>query len=220
MQNIKQYKLKSNRIIRLAFDLDATLLDFDEKIFIEFAKQSYFFDDLQDMFDKMEQDSTLSEKHKEIYYTSGFYSDLPPISGAIEAYKYFDKLYDCNGKKMFELYVLSAPSINNLTCCMDKFNDIRKYFGEDALERTILSRDKTLIDIDILIDDNINVKGANGSTDSSNNKITFEHIRFRRGMYRYENNPSFKLINNWTDDIYKDIIIGTCCELDLLEIVS
>jgi 5'(3')-deoxyribonucleotidase len=82
---------------------------------------------------------------KKLYHMPGFYADLPPVDGAIEA---FNKL-----SEKYEIYILSAPSWENPSCYTDKRLWVEKYLGEVAYKRLILSNDKSLFTGRALIDD-------------------------------------------------------------------
>ena len=212
--------------IKLGIDLDGVMLAFDKKSFDEFAKRSVIFKDEHDMHMKIKQDESLQKMHKEIFHETGFYANLPLIEGAIDAFKELDKQLDCNGNKMFEIFIVTTPSYNNPTCASDKIADVIKHFGMEVAKNTIICGDKTLINyLDILIDDRLNISGKNGSSEFTKlnnsegniNHLPFEHIRFRSPMYTYPENYPFLMINNWTDGKYKDIIEIACIKKNLLK---
>lgn len=76
---------------------------------------------------------------------SGFYLNLEPKEGAIEAVKYLDSIDD--------VYILTCPSIMNPISYMEKRLWIEKYFGFEFCKKLILSYNKGLLKGDILIDD-------------------------------------------------------------------
>jgi 5'-nucleotidase len=80
----------------------------------------------------------------------GFFFDLEPIEGGIDAVKKLSEKYD--------VYILSRPSPLNLNCYTEKAAWVRKYLGYDMQEKLILSCDKSLIKGDYLIDDDTNAK--------------------------------------------------------------
>ena len=82
---------------------------------------------------------------KKLYHMPGFYLDLPPIEGAIEA---FNKL-----SEKYEVYILTAPSWENPSCYTDKRLWVGKYLGDVAYKRLIISNDKSLFTGRALIDD-------------------------------------------------------------------
>jgi 5'-nucleotidase len=75
----------------------------------------------------------------------GFFLDLEPLEGAIEGMKTLQTKY--------KVYILTRPSIKNTHCYTEKAEWIKKYLGEEMLERMILCPDKSLVKGDYLIDD-------------------------------------------------------------------
>ena len=91
----------------------------------------------------------------------GIFDDLPPMEGAIFAFKELSEHYDC--------YILSTAPWGNPQAWMDKRIWVEKYLGKESHKRLILSHNKHLNMGDYLIDDRL----ANGSE-----KFTGEHIHF------------------------------------------
>lgn len=83
----------------------------------------------------------------------GFYANLTPITGAIESVK---KLIN---SKIFDPYILTAPSTRNPFSYTEKRVWIEKYFGFEFTEKLIISPNKGLLKGDILIDDLISGRG-------------------------------------------------------------
>ena len=98
---------------------------------------------------------------KKLYHMPGFYSDLPPMKGAVEAFNILSKKY--------EVYILTAPSWENVSCYTDKRIWVEKYLGEAAYKRLIISNDKSLFTGRAIIDD----RTKYGVT-----KFKGEHIHF------------------------------------------
>ena len=239
MEKMTQYKLADkNRPIRLGIDLDGVIFDFELKAKIEFEKKGVIFDSVEDMCEKIKKDESLMTIYKEIYHTPGFYANLPTIAGAIEAFKKLDNLCDAKGHKLFKVYIVSTASHLNETCPLDKFKDIKLHFGIDVVDRIYLCRDKTLVGMDILVDDMLNVVGENGSSEfltrriieksprkkkidpKKRNEMSFIHIRFRSPFYIYSTDEYYEIIDNWTDGSYLDKIISAAYDFDLLESVD
>ena len=55
----------------------------------------------------------------------------------------------------FDVYFLTRPSVQNLSCYSEKALWIQNHFGPEYLERLIISPDKSLLKGDYLIDDSI-----------------------------------------------------------------
>ncbi len=75
----------------------------------------------------------------------GFFTNLEPIDGAIEAVKYLSEYFD--------VMILSRPSYLNPLCYTEKRIWVEKYFGLSFCENLILSSRKHLSIGDYLIDD-------------------------------------------------------------------
>jgi 5'-nucleotidase len=75
----------------------------------------------------------------------GFFLGLEPLDFAIEGVKLLQTKYD--------VWILTRPSIKNTNCYTEKAEWVKKYFGEQMLEKLILCPDKSLVKGDYLIDD-------------------------------------------------------------------
>jgi 5'(3')-deoxyribonucleotidase len=75
----------------------------------------------------------------------GFFRDLEPINSALFMYK---RLSD-----NFDVWILTAPSVQNPMCYTEKREWVGKHLGFEAAKRLILSPDKSLLIGDYLIDD-------------------------------------------------------------------
>ena len=109
-------------------------------------------------------------KFPEITYPQsqfGFFSNLEPLDGAIEAFKELEK--------HFEVYILTRPSIYNLMCYTEKADWVKKHLGFHTLERLILACDKSMVKGDYLVDDSI----ADGQLDFEGELIRFGSDEFK-----------------------------------------
>ncbi len=98
----------------------------------------------------------------------GISSLMDPMDGAVNA---FNKLADT-----FDTYILSTAPWENHTAWSDKLIWVKKYLGEKAYKRLILSHHKNLNSGDYLIDDRL----KNGA-----DRFPGEHIHF--GTDRFPN---------------------------------
>ena len=126
----------------LYVDMDNVLVDFPSGISkISKALQSEYEDRLDEV--------------------PGIFSLMAPIKGAIESYK---KL-----SQKFDTYILSTAPWKNSSGWSDKNEWVKKYLGDVAYKRLILSHHKNLNYGDYLIDDRL----ANGA-----DLFKGEHIHF------------------------------------------
>jgi 5'(3')-deoxyribonucleotidase len=94
----------------------------------------------------------------------GIFGKMKPIEGAIEAYKELSRLFDT--------YILSTSPWENETALVDKLKWVKKYLGDVAYKRLILTHHKNLNRGDFLIDD----RDKNGVKDFKG-----EHLHFGKG---------------------------------------
>ena len=106
-------------------------------------------------------EETYQEYENDLDEVPGFFRDLPPIEGAIEAFHKLSEHYD--------VYILSTAPWRNPSAWIDKLLWVKKHLPEVAQKRLILSHNKHLNKGDYLIDD----RTANGAGDFEG-----EHIHF------------------------------------------
>ena len=84
----------------------------------------------------------------------GLFSEMQPFEGAVEAFQTLRRM------KEFDVYILSTAPWKNPSAWCDKLQWVKKYLGEDAEKRLILSHHKDLNWGSYLIDDR-EKRGAN-----------------------------------------------------------
>ncbi|PAU93481.1 hypothetical protein CK503_12175 [Aliifodinibius salipaludis] len=128
-------------------DMDSVLVDFEHGIG-QLSEETYeeYKDDLDEV--------------------PGFFRDLPPIDGAIEAFHKLSEQYD--------VYILSTAPWRNPSAWIDKLLWVKKHLPQKAHKRLILSHNKHLNRGDYLIDD----RKANGAGDFAG-----EHIHFGKDPF-------------------------------------
>lgn len=82
----------------------------------------------------------------------GFYASLEPIEGVREA---MNEMLD----EGYDVAICTAPWKTNPTCVQDKLEWVDRYLGHRWRERMVISRDKTRVRGDLLIDDKPEIKG-------------------------------------------------------------
>ena len=83
----------------------------------------------------------------------GFYSNLTPIDGGVEAIEWL------LSSRFFNPFVLTAPSVMNPMCYTEKRVWVEKYLGMEMAKKLIISPDKSLLKGDYLIDDKLVGRG-------------------------------------------------------------
>lgn len=86
----------------------------------------------------------------------GFFTNLKPLEGAIEAAKALES------SAQYRPYILTAPSIKNPLCYTEKRVWVEKHLGFFFVKRLIICPDKSLLKGQYLIDDNAAGKGQDG----------------------------------------------------------
>lgn len=140
---------------RVLVDLDGVVVDWTHEFETGLATK---YPHLQ--FEMMREFSTpkhLSQEHQdainEVKYAAGFYRHMRPIEGALDGIlELEDEGYD--------VWFCSSPEVFNVSCESDKKSWIVDHLGYDWAKRLILTRDKTLVRGDFLIDDRPDVFGV------------------------------------------------------------
>jgi len=169
------FKLKKMNKDDLFFDMDGVMADFHGKI-DKLIKEHYADETITEKIVPVEEltENIYVEGHPErepfteaFESLPGFYRDLVPIEGAIEAYK---ELY-----KHYNVFILSTASWGNPSCFTDKRLWVEEHLGEFAHKRLILTHHKEHFTGRALIDD----RTKNGAIDFKG-----EHIHFRTDKFK------------------------------------
>ncbi len=110
-------------------DMDNVLVDFRSALDILKIKNPKILEEYKDNEDEI----------------TSVFSKMEPMKGAIEAFNFL--------AANFDTYILSTAPWNNPSAWSDKLNWVKKYFGESAHKRLILTHHKNLNKGDFLIDD-------------------------------------------------------------------
>lgn len=81
-----------------------------------------------------------------------FFAELSPIEGALEGLL---KLAEKN-----PVYICTSPNTKNDYCAYGKIKSVRKHLGDEWVRRTIVTKDKTMVRGDYLIDDKPEITGS------------------------------------------------------------
>ena len=133
----------------------------------------------------------VQERVEKLSLEHNFFLSLEPLPGAIEA------ISEMLSDPKLDVWVCSSPKKTGETCHSEKFLWLRKYFGQKFAERLILTRDKTLVYGDYLIDDKSLVVGVN-------EKPFWEHVVFDQP---YNRESTVKKRMNWSN--WKEVLGNT-----------
>lgn len=145
--------------MNILIDMDGVIADFEgefltrwranhpEKIYIPHEERKGFY--VSQQYPEEYRDFV-----EEIYLSPGFYQELPVMEGAIEALNYLVE-------KGHNVKICTSPMLPKFeNCVLEKYNWMLKHFGNSWVERMILTKDKTMVRGDILIDDMPEIKGS------------------------------------------------------------
>ena len=168
-------------------DMGDVLADFDGEVFTRWKKiyPSKYIVPLDErtsfyLHDEMPEES--KELIRGINTAKGFIENLPEIEGGIDA---INEIADYG----HTVFICTAPLMKYTNCVPEKYMWIEKHLGKKWLERLILTRDKTMIRGDILIDDKPEISGVN--------KPIWEHILFDKAYNANVKNQRRLTWKNW-----------------------
>ncbi|CAH1273769.1 NT5C [Branchiostoma lanceolatum] len=152
----------SPRNLRVLLDMDGVLADFEGQFlkrfrekyphdpFVPLEERSGFY--VTKQYYDLGQD--IGTKAFSIYEEKGFFLNLQPIEGALEAAR---EMAEMEG---VDVYICTSPIKKYTHCVVEKYQWLDKHLGKEWMERMILTRDKTVINGDLLIDDKPNITGG------------------------------------------------------------
>ncbi|XP_076399827.1 5'(3')-deoxyribonucleotidase, cytosolic type isoform X2 [Peromyscus maniculatus bairdii] len=96
----------------------------------------------------------LEEKLASVYEAPGFFLNLEPVPGAVDALREMNALQDT------EVFICTSPLRKYDHCVGEKYRWVEQNLGPEFVERIILTRDKTVVMGDLLIDDKDTIQGC------------------------------------------------------------
>ncbi|XP_039703517.1 5'(3')-deoxyribonucleotidase, mitochondrial isoform X1 [Pteropus medius] len=192
----------SGRALRVLVDMDGVLADFEggflRKFRARFPDQPFIALEDRRGFWLSEQYGRLhpglSEKAVSIWESENFFFDLEPLPGAVEAVKQMANLENT------DVFICTSPINMYKYCPYEKYAWVEKHFGPDFLEQVVLTRDKTVVSADLLIDDRPDITGKWPAAGAEPNP-SWEHVLFTCCHNRHvQLQPPSRRMHSWADD--------------------
>ncbi|CAN2391799.1 mitochondrial [Pristimantis euphronides] len=93
-----------------------------------------------------------------------------------------------------DVFICTSPIKRYRYCPYEKYAWVEKHFGHEFLEQIILTRDKTVVSADLLIDDRPDIMGAEPNP-------SWEHILFTACHNRHLLvTPPNRRLQSWRED--------------------
>jgi 5'-nucleotidase len=178
--------------VRILVDMDgvianfeaATLRDYqkeypDDKNFIPLEERTEFLVGL-DYEKRFGPD--YKKRIDKIHNSADFFRSLPIIEGAKEALK------DMVDKK-YEVFLVTSPLQRYENCVKEKYDWVKENLGPEWTNRIVMTRDKTIVRGDVLIDDKPNITGLDPAP--------WRHILFNQPYNAKENKPRITHWKEW-----------------------
>ena len=169
--------------------MDGVIADFDgeflkrwrerhpEKFFVPMEERTIFYV-------KEQYPEELRPLVMEILLEPAFFRDMMPVDGAKEALLEMDAMG-------LEVFICTSPFSTYQNCVREKYEWVENTLGSKWINRIILTKDKTLIKGDLLIDDKPQITGVESVP-------SWEHIIFDR-PYNREVDKRRITWGNWKD---------------------
>lgn len=168
-------------------DMDGTIADWNawfdkhvDEMYPEFAHLIPRKEDNKDFNMWAGQSEEVGAAITHIFNARSFYEDIPEIPGALDALR---EMKD----KGHIVSLVTSPWWDNETCLEDKKNWVRRNLGYEWMDSLIITRDKTMVVGDFLIDDKPEVHGKRDPQ--------WTHVLYDQPYNRHIDRPR---LSDWT----------------------
>lgn len=144
--------------MRILVDMDGVLSDFDGE-FLKRWRERYpdkFFVPIEErttFYVKEQYPDELKPLVSEIVWEPGFFRDMMPVDGGKEA---LDEMKSLG----HEVFICTSPLSTYKNCVLEKFEWVDRVLGPDWVKRIIITKDKTLVKANYIIDDKPEITGV------------------------------------------------------------
>lgn len=173
--------------MRIIIDMDGVVANFEKGILDNYKdknpdKPFIPLEDRTSFYVKEQYPTQFKPLIEEIYLSKGFYLNLEPIEGSLEALSELSE-------RGHEIYICTSPLLSNPFCIQEKYDWVMTHLGKDWTKKIIVTKDKTLIHSDFLIDDKPYIKGIQ--------EPTWEHILYSQPYNKQVNSKRRLTWQNW-----------------------
>ena len=133
-------------------DMDNTIVDYSASIAVELQRNYPNVKVTSDNWQTL-QLNDLHYNRKKIQSQPQFFKKLKPMNGALKALKEMEH----DG---YSVFIVSSPSISGNSCHSEKCEWMKLHFGDKWARRLVLTKDKTIVIGDVLIDDKPFITGS------------------------------------------------------------
>jgi 5'-nucleotidase len=182
------------RKLRILVDMDNTIVDYSTPMAKALQDKHPEFPHpitVDNWSRHIDEQPHLKKAQERIQSQPKFFLDFEEIDCALDALREMEE----EGHSVF---IVSSPSVNNPTCHSDKSTWLWRHLGEKWARRLVLTKDKTIVAGDVLIDDRLDING-------DEKEPTWKHIVFAQPYnVDLEGKDSRCFLHQWSN--WKNII--------------
>ena len=144
--------------MRILVDMDGVIADFDGE-FIKRWRERYpdkFYVPMEkrmEFYVKDDYPEELNPLVVEILLEPSFFREIMPMEGAKEALLEMESMGH-------EVFICTSPLSTYKNCVLEKFEWVDQLLGPEWVKRIVLTKDKTIVKADVLIDDKPEITGV------------------------------------------------------------